>query len=466
MPTHDLLIIGGGPGGEAAALYGASAGLDVGLVEVNKVGGTCLHVGCIPAKELLETASVFRAVERAGEFGVNASAPTVDFAVTQQRKQAVIDRLHNGLSGLLKSRKVTMYDGMGSLHADHTVRVTGGASGDIEVTGTNVVLSTGSLPRTIPGFDIDGQIVLTSDEVLSLQSVPGSVAVVGGGAIGCEFASMLSDLGAEVTIFEFLPRILAGADEDLARIVERSFKKRGIGIKTGVAVKGHTPNPEGGTLLHYGEDDSSAVDKVIISVGRRPRSEALGLDGTAVVVDERGFVVVDELCRTAETGVYAIGDLIDTAQLAHVAYAEGVTIVKDILGESPVPVDYANVPWAIYCHPEVAFAGMTEEAAAEAGIDVAISKHRFTANGRALIVGETEGMVKIVAEKQADGSAGRLLGVHLAGPWVTEQLGQGYLAVNWEATVADIAQFIQPHPSLSELFGESVMALTGRSIHG
>lgn len=466
MPHHDVVIIGGGPGGEAAGLYGASAGLDIGVVEMNKVGGTCLHVGCIPAKELLETASVFRSVASAGEFGVNSSEPTVDFSVTQQRKQAVIDRLHKGLSGLFKSRGVTVYDGRGSLHANRTVRVSGGESGEVELTADHVVLATGSSPRTIPGFDVDGSVVLTSDEVLSLQEVPGSVAVIGGGAIGCEFASMLSDLGAQVTVFEALPRILAGADEDVARVVERSFKKRGITVHAGVGVKGHTPNPGGGTLLHYGDDESLVVDKVIVSVGRRPRSEALGLDGTAVRVDERGFVVTDELCRTDEPGVYAVGDLIDTAQLAHVAFAEGVLAIRDLLGESPPPVDYTNVPWAIYCHPEVAFAGLTEQQARDAGFDVVTSKHRYAGNGRALIIDEPDGLVKVVAEKHADGTAGRILGVHMAGPWVTEQLGQGYLAVNWEATVADVSEFIQPHPTLSELFGESVLALTGRSIHG
>lgn len=466
MPHHDVVIIGGGPGGEAAALYGASAGLDIGLVEMHKVGGTCLHVGCIPAKELLETASVFRTIEHAADFGVNSSAPTVDFSVTQQRKQAVIDRLHKGLSGLLKSRNVTTYHGVGSLHAGRTVRVTGGESGDVELTGDHIVLSTGSSPRTIPGFDIDGQLVLTSDEVLSLTEVPGSVAVIGGGAIGCEFASMLSDLGSDVAVFEALPRILAGVDEDAARVVERSFKKRDIAVHAGVGVTGHTPNPSGGTRLHYGDDESMVVDKVIMSVGRRPRSEALGLDGTAVQVDDSGFVFTDQWCRTSEPGVYAVGDLIDTAQLAHVAFAEGVLVIQELLGESPVPIDYDKVPWAIYCHPEVAFAGLTEQQAIDAGLDTVVSKHRYAGNGRALIVGETEGLVKVIAAKRPDGTAGQILGVHMAGPWVTEQLGQGYLAVNWEATVADVSQFIQPHPTFSELFGESVLALTGRSIHG
>jgi dihydrolipoamide dehydrogenase len=469
VPTgtkHDVVIIGGGPGGYAAALYGASAGLDIALVERNKVGGTCLHVGCIPAKELLETAAVFRAVGHAGEFGISTSAPSIDLTVTQARKQQVIDQLAGGLTGLLKKRKVTVYDGTGSLHAGRTVRVTGGQSGDVELQGDHVVLAGGSVPRTLPGFDVDGRLVVTSDEVLSIDRVPASAAVVGGGAIGCEFASMLADLGAQVTILEALPKILPGCDEDAAKVVERAFAKRGITVRTGVRIAGHTPRPEGGTTVHLEGGEGLDVDVIVMSVGRRPFADLLGLDGTAVVVGPRGFVEVDEWCRTAEPGVYAVGDLIATPALAHIGFAEGMLVIRDLLGESPLPIDYGKVPWCIYCHPEVAFAGHTEASAREAGFDVVVAKHRYAGNGRAMILGETEGLVKVIAEKRPDGTAGRILGVHLVGPWVTEQLGQGYLAVNWEATVDEVAQFIQPHPTMSELFGETVLSLTGRSLHG
>jgi dihydrolipoamide dehydrogenase len=462
----DVVVIGGGPGGYAAALYGASAGLRIALIEKNKVGGTCLHVGCIPAKELLETATVYRHVAGAKEFGIDTSQPTIDFSVTQARKQKVIDQLFKGLTGLLKSRKVTIYDGHGRLHADHKVSVTGGESGDVELTGDAVIIASGSLPRTIPGFEVDGEVVLTSDEVLSLHEIPSSVAVIGGGAIGCEFASVFADLGSQVTILEALPKILPGCDTDTANVVVRAFKKRGIEIKTGVKVAGHAPSKKGGTTIDLGEGGTLEVDKVVVSVGRRPNTDDLGLDGTGVKLDERGFVQVDELLRTGEAGVWSIGDCIDTPQLAHVGFAEAVAAITDILGEDVVPVDYGKVPWAIYCHPEVAFAGHTEASAKEAGFDVVTSKHRYTGNGRALIIGDSDGLVKIIAEKGADGRAGRILGVHMAGPWVTEQLGQGYLAVNWEATVDEVAHYIQPHPSLSELFGESVLALTGRSLHG
>ncbi len=464
MTSHDLIVVGGGPAGYASALYAAAAGLDVGLVERSKLGGTCLHVGCIPAKELLETAAVFRAVAHAAEFGVATSTPTLDMGVAQQRKQGIIDRLTGGLAQLLGSRKVTVYDGSGALGPGRTVTVSGGAE-SATLTGRNVILATGSVPRVLDGFTVDGTGVVTSDELLSLESVPATAVVIGGGAIGCEFASMLCDMGSAVTLLEALPRLLAGADTDVSRQVERSFKRRGMKVHTGVSVAGNDPSG-GSQIVRYGDGERVRAELVVVSVGRRPRTDGLGLDGTAVRIDERGFVEVDECCRTAEDGVYAVGDVVATPQLAHVGFAEGMLAVQDLLGEEPVPLDYGGVPWCIYCQPEVAFAGLTEQAARDAGLDVVVSKHRYASNGRAMIVGDTDGFVKVVAERTADGEAGRLLGVHLVGPWATEQLGQGYLAVNWEATVADVAGFIQPHPTLSELFGESVLSLTGRSLHG
>ncbi|MCP3910337.1 MAG: FAD-dependent oxidoreductase, partial [Actinomycetia bacterium] len=370
-----------------------------------------------------------------------------------------------GLSGLLEARKVTVYDGVGTLEADRSVRIRGGASGEVHLQADSVILAAGSVPRSIPGFDIDGRVVVTSDELLSLGELPRRAAVIGGGAIGCEFASMMADLGTEVTILEALPQILNGLDPDVAKVVQRSFKKRRLTTRTGVRVNGHQPGPDG-TVVSFGDDQSVTVDLVVVSVGRRPSSETLGLDSTGVSVEAGGFITVDSTMRTTMDGVWAVGDVVPTAQLAHVGFAEGMLAIRDILGEDPVPIDYDNVPWAIYCHPEVAFAGHSEQSAGEAGYEVVTSSHRFAGNGRAMIVGETEGLVKVIAEKQADGTGGRILGVHMVGPWVTEQLGQGYLAVNWEATVDEVAQFIQPHPTMSELFGETVMSLTGRALHG
>jgi dihydrolipoamide dehydrogenase len=384
----------------------------------------------------------------------------VEFATSQARKQKVVDQLWKGLQGLMKRRKITTVIGTGTLHANKLVRVDDGT----ELRADHVILASGSVPRTIPGFEVDGRYVMTSDEVLALDKLPTSAVVIGGGAIGCEFASMMSDLGVQVTVLEALPKLLPGCDKDVVDVVSRSFKKRGIDVRLGVKVHGHEPG-ENGTTVKFGDGEQVHVEAVVVSVGRRPLSDNLGLDGTGVQVDERGFVQVDERMRTAEPGVYAVGDLVATPALAHVGFAEAMVAIKDILGEDPVPVDYGKVPWCIYCHPEVAFAGMSEEAARDAGYDVVTKKDPFVGNGRALIVGDPEGMVKVIAERRPDGSAGRILGVHMVGPWVTEQLGQGYLAVNWEATPEEVGQFIQPHPTLSEVFGETVLALTGRGLH-
>ncbi len=463
--SFDLVVIGGGPGGYSAALYAASAGLQVALVEVDALGGTCLNRGCIPAKAFLETAAVHRHVAHAADFGIEAGTPSVHFEVTQARKRKIVAGLVGGIGAMCKSRKVEVLSGTGSLGPDRTVTVAHADGSSSSIRGEHVILAAGSVPRTIPGFERGGPI-MTSDEVLDLDHVPARIAVIGGGAIGCEFASTFADLGASVTLLEGLPKILPGLDADVARVVVKSFERKGIDIRTGVSVTGHTPNPAGGTSVHLGDGVSIEVDAVIVSIGRRPFADTLGLAGTGVRVGDRGHVQIDDYCRTGEPGVYAIGDLVDTPQLAHVAYAEAVMVVKHLLGEQPHPVDYSRVPWAIYCHPEVAWAGPGEDAAKAEGLDVVVGKHPFKFNSRAQILGETEGMVKVIAKRNSDGSAGQVIGVHMVGPWVTEQLSGGYLAVNWEATVDEIAEFIQPHPSLSELFGETVLSLTGRSFNG
>jgi len=465
IQKFDVVIIGGGPGGYAAALYGAAAGLNVALVERDKVGGTCLHRGCVPAKEFLETAHVRRTLEHAGAFGITTKGVSVDFAVSQGRKNDIVDKLHKGVSGLLKGRKVTTFEGTGRLDANNTVTVLDGADAGVVAQGTNVIIAAGSVPRTLPGFEVDGKIVVTSDEFLDLTALPETAAVIGGGAIGSEFASMLSDMGSKVTILEGLPSILAGCDTEVATVVQRAFKKRGIEIVTNAKITGHTPGKKGTTINLDGADDI-AVDMVVVSVGRRPRTEGLLGEGTGVEVNERGFVVADGYMRTANANVFAIGDVVaGTPQLAHVAFAEAIVAIKTIIGEHVVPVDYDRVPWAIYSNPEVAFCGLTEAAAKERGYDVVVKKDPFGGNSRAQIIGETDGVVKIIAEKRADGTAGQILGVHMAGPWVTEQLGAGYYAVNWEATAEEAAALIQPHPSLSETFGETLLALAGRGIH-
>ena len=462
LAEFDLVVLGGGPGGYAAALYGASAGMSIAMVEERRLGGTCLNRGCIPAKELLQTAEVFRTVKGAAEFGVHASSPTIDLAETQVRKQAVVDRLVGGLETLLKGRKVTIVPGTGTLMADaRTIRVSDGT----EVRGRNVIIATGSSPRALsaPGFEFDGERVLSSDHVLEVGRVPARVAVVGGGAIGCEFASFLVDVGAEVTILEALPQILGGVDQQVAQTVVRAFTKRGVKVQAGVRIVGLERGASDVAVRFVGKADEErlVVDQVVVSVGRRPRSESIGLEDAGVKVDERGFVAVDGNLRTSADGVYAVGDVVATPQLAHVAFAEGIVAIKTMLGEEPAPLDYDKVPWGIYCHPEVAFCGLTEAQATERGYDVETSVHRWGGNGRALIIGDTDGMMKIVAER----NGGPILGVHIAGPWATELIAEAYLSVNWEATPGDLGLLIHAHPTLSELFGESALALTGRSLH-
>ena len=455
---YDVVVLGGGPGGYAAALYGAAAGLNIVMIEEARVGGTCLHRGCIPAKELLQTAEVLRTVRTAKEFGVDAGQPSVDLAVSLARKQQVIDRLTKGLESLLKGRKVTVVPGTGTVvdAAAHHVRVSDGT----ELTGDALILATGSVPRSIPGFDFDGTRILSSDHVLEMDRVPGRTAIIGGGAIGCEFASYLADVGSEVTILEALPSILPGVDKQVAQVVARAFKKRNITVETGITITGVDTSGPALTVRATRGDESGdlEVDAVVVSVGRRARSEGIGLEGSGVGVDSRGFVEVDDHLRTAVPGVYAVGDLVATPALAHVGFAEAIVAIRTILGEDVPAVDYDRVPWGIYCHPEVAFTGLSEQAAKDRGHDVVTSIHRFGGNGRALIIGESDGMVKIVAERD-----GPILGVHIAGPWATELIVEGYLAVNWEATAEDLAALIHPHPTLSEAFGMAAMAFTGRS---
>ncbi len=457
----DVVVLGGGPGGYAAALYGGSAGLKVAVVEDQRVGGTCLHQGCVPAKELLQTAEVLRTIRGAGDFGVSIGdvEPILDLAVSQTRKQAVVDKLTKGVEGLLKQRGVVTIPGWGTL-ADgpgHVVRV-----GDTDLVGDAVILATGSYPRALPGLDFDGVRVLSSEHVLALEQVPRRALVVGGGAIGCEFASMLTDFGAEVTIVEMAPRLLPGADEQVADFLGRRFKRRGITVHTDARLT----SIEGTSELAVGFDGpngpvSMTVDAIIVSVGRGPRTTDMGFEEAGVEILSSGHVRVDGAMATNVPGIYAVGDIVDSPQLAHVAFAEAIIAIQAILDEDPAPIEYDKVPWGIYCHPEVAWAGLTEEQATARGLDVVKQVHRFGGNSRALILGEPEGFVKILA----DAGDHTVLGVHVIGPWATELVGEGYLAVNWEATTDDIGRLVHAHPTLSELFGESALAFSGRGIH-
>lgn len=457
----DVVVLGGGPGGYAAALYGAAAGLRIALIEEQRVGGTCLHRGCIPAKELLQTAEVLRTVANAKEFGVDAGQPTLDLRTSQTRKQQIVDRLTRGLESLLKTRKVTVVPGTGTV-VDAAARHVRVSDGTELIGNSGLILATGSVPRSLPGLEFDGSRVLSSDHVLQLEQVPPRVSIIGGGVVGCEFASLLRDMGSEVTILEMLPRILPGVDAEASDVLARAFAKRGIAVYPGARVT----SIEGTRELQIGFDASGqaaavTVEKVIVSIGRAPRSFAIGLENSGVMLDEGGFIAVDSQMRTAVPGVYAVGDVVNTPQLAHVGFAEAIVAIKTIMGEAVQPVDYDKVPWGIYTYPEIGFTGLTEDQARERGHDVVTSVQHFVGNARALIIGEADGIVKVVAERD-----GPILGVHIAGPWATELIAEGYLAVNWEATPAEIAQLVHAHPTLSELFGESMLALTGRSLHG
>jgi dihydrolipoamide dehydrogenase len=453
----DIVVLGGGPAGYATALYGAAAGLHIALVEEQRVGGTCLHRGCVPAKELLQTADVLRTVRDASEFGVDAGEPTLDLGRAQIRKQDVVDRLTKGTETLLRGRNVTIVEGRGTVVDARRIRVDDGT----ELSGRNLLIATGSAPRALPGLDFDGTRVLSSDHVLELTELPARVVIIGGGVIGAEFASMLIDMGSEVTVLEALPRILSTVDAEVGGVVKRSFKKRGVDVQEGARVTSIEGTRELTVAWDAGNGEQSvAVDKVIVSIGRAPLSRNIGLEDIGVAIDERGYVVVDEMLRTSVDGVFAAGDVIDAPQLAHVGFAEGITLVKHILGEAPPPIDYDKVPWVIYCRPEVATCGLTEEQARAKGIDVVVAKHRFGGDARALIIGEAEGLVKLVTD--ADGL---LLGAHIAGPWATELLAEGYLSVNWEANAADIAALVHPHPTLSEVFGEAALSRMGRPLH-
>jgi dihydrolipoamide dehydrogenase len=466
MSDYDIVVLGGGPGGYAAALYAASAGQRVALVEKRDLGGTCLNRGCIPAKALLHAAEVYRTVGHAADFGINVgegATLSADWPAVNKRKSGIVSTLQKGLAGLLKRRKVTVVNGFGSLTPSGAVSVDGQT-----LTGKAVIICAGSEPRSLPGLEIDGTRIVTSDHATNSDaaSLPERVAVIGGGVIGSEFASVYTDFGVQTTLLEALPNgvLPVGPDRDTANILARALAKRGTAIHAEARV-GAVEATSNGLLVPFETpkgSDKIEVDQLLVAIGRRPVSEGMGLAEAGVTVSDRGFIDVDTATMvTSRPGVYAIGDCVPTPGLAHVAYAEAVVAVQAILGENPAPVDYGKVPWVVYTHPEVAWAGMTEAEARAAGHDIEVHKHSFAGNGRAMILGDTDGLVKVVAAR-----GGPILGVHLAGPWVSELLHEGYLAVNWEALPSDVGALIHAHPSLSEAIGETMIPFSGRSLHG
>jgi dihydrolipoamide dehydrogenase len=450
----DLVILGGGSGGYAAALRAAELGKSVVLIEKDKVGGTCLHRGCIPTKALLHAGEIADAARDSATFGVNATFEGIDMAGVHKYKDGVISKNHKGLVGLITGRGIEIVEGSGRLTGPRTVSVNGDT-----YTGTNVILATGSYSRSLPGLELDGQRVIASEHALQLDHVPSSAIVLGGGVIGVEFASAWKSFGAEVTIVEALPHLLPLEDEANSKLLERAFRRRGIGFKLGARFERVEPTDSGVRVFLEG-GTSLEAELLLVAVGRGPSSADLGYEEQGVALD-RGFVVVDDYCRTSVDGVYAVGDVIPTLQLAHLGFAEGIMVAEHIAGLPVVPIDYAGVPRITYSQPEVASVGYTEAQAAEKyGADnIRTVTYDLSGNGRSAIL-DTKGAVKLVAEKD-----GPVLGVHIVGDRVGELIAEAQLIYNWEALPAEVAQLIHPHPTQSEAIGEAHLLLAGKPLH-
>lgn len=456
--VYDVVIIGGGPGGYAAALYAHNFGLNVALVEKDTVGGTCLLRGCIPAKAWLKSAELFSEVKRAGEFGIEVGEPGINWGAILERKNKVVDGLVKGLSGLLQLRKVDIYEGTGRL-AGGGVEVAGNDGEFHRLEARNVIIATGSRPRSIPGYDFDGNRIASSREALDWTERPQRVAIIGAGAIGCEFAALLGETGSEVHLFEMLDQVVPGAEPEAAKVLSREFKKKGVKVRTGVAVDPAEVHEDRVVVPFDG--DAVEVDTVLVAVGRAPVTEGIGLETTKVEV-ERGFVHVDKATMmTAEPSIYAVGDIVaGTPQLAHAGFAEGIAAITHIATGEAVPVDYRAIPLVVYTHPEIASVGLTESAAREAGYDIETHDHGMRGVGRAIIQGEVGGMVKIISEV-----GGPIVGATVVGPGAGEIIHELMYAVAWEALPAEAAAFIHAHPTVSEAIGETLLSAAGRSLH-
>jgi dihydrolipoamide dehydrogenase len=457
--SYDLVILGAGSGGYACALRAAELGKRVALIERDKVGGTCLHRGCIPTKALLHAAEVADLAAEGPGIGVQSSLDGIDMGGVNSYKDKVVTRLWKGLTGLVASRKIEVIEGTGRLVSPTSVRV-----GDRVLTGEHVVLATGSDTRTLPGLEIDGRRIITSEHALQLDHVPSSVVVLGGGVIGVEFASVWKSFGADVTIVEMLPHLLPTEEESSSKLLERAFRRRQIAFKTGVRFESVKENGDGVTVM-LGDGSSVDAELMLVAVGRGPVSAGLGYDEVGVAMD-RGFVLVDEYCRTNVPTISAIGDLRPGWQLAHVGFAEGIMVAEQLGGLNPPPVDYDGVPRITYCSPEVASVGITSEQAAARGIDVTEFTYDLAGNGKSQIL-QTAGAVKVLVEGGSRGTAagGRTLGVHVVGARAGDLISEAQLIVNWEATPADVAQLIHPHPTQSEAIGEAFLALAGKPLH-
>ena len=472
--SFDLVILGAGTGGYSAAFRASQLGLRVALVDEGKIGGTCLHRGCIPTKALLESASLAERIRHASEFGLDLPGDAVvDYAKVAQRRDMVVNRMWKGLGSLVKKYKVTWIQGRGRLEGAHKVRVslagddgTPGAGGEIILEATDVILATGSRVKSLPGIIPDGSRIVTSDDVLKMSTMPSSLIVIGAGAVGVEFASMYHDLGAKVTLLEYLPAVVPLEDRDVSKELERSFTRRGIRVMTSARFDAAsvvtsddgvrmTVGPEGGAA------EELAAEMLLVAAGRATNVEDVGLETTAAEVD-RGIVKVDGHMRTREAHLYAIGDIVGGLQLAHTAAHEGIIAAHVIAGEADVhPMDYVAQPRATYCRPEIASVGLTEQQCEQRGLPVKVGKVPFQAVGKAIIGGEYEGFAKIIGHAETD----ETLGVHVIGPHATDLIAEASLALSLEATPWEIGAATHAHPTLSEILGEAAMAVDGRSIN-
>ncbi|MBP1950408.1 dihydrolipoyl dehydrogenase [Virgibacillus litoralis] len=469
---YDLVILGGGTGGYVAAIRASQLGMQVAVVEKGQLGGTCLHRGCIPSKALLRSAEVFKQTKEASEYGVDTNDTTLNFVKVQERKDSIVKSLHQGVQGLMKKGKIDVYEGFGRILGPSIFSPMPGTisieyeNGDENtmIVPKNVLVATGSKPKSLPGLDIDGEIVMTSDEALHMEELPSSIIIVGGGVIGIEWASMLADFGVKVTVVEFLDQILPTEDEAIAKEVEKLLKNKGITFVKSAKVLPDTLQKEKGVTVDAeinGKNETFDADKMLVSVGRKANTTNIGLENTDIVV-ERDVIQTNKHYQTKESHIYAIGDVIGGMQLAHVASHEGIIAVEHMADKNPLPMDYDSVPTCIYSNPEVASVGLTEKQAKEKGIEVKVGKFPFKAIGKALVHGESDGFVKVIADKNNED----LIGVHMIGPHVTDMISEAGLAKVLDAASWEVAHTIHPHPTLSEIMGEAALAVDEKQIHG
>ena len=466
--SFDVVILGGGNAGYSAAFRLVGLGLSVAMIEKDKVGGTCLHRGCIPTKALLHAADLVDEIRHSSDFGIMVQEPQVDWDQVQTFKDSVVGRMYKGLSGLVARRKIELVEGEGRLVDPRTLQVRT-ADGDRTLRAEKaVIVAPGSFPRDLPFIEADGDKVHNSNHALK-ENIPGSVIIVGGNYIGLEFASVYRSFGADVTVVEMLDRIAPAEDSDISEALAKLLQRRGIKFKLGVSVTGAKPADQG-VEVEIEKDNNKetlSAERMFVAIGRAPRTENIGLDEVGVKT-EKGYIVVDQNFRTSVDGVFAIGDAIHVPdadglhpQLAHVAFAEGMKVAERIAGQDPAPVDYRNIPHVIYCQPEVAAVGLSEDRAKEMGMDVETKRYPFSANARALMLGGGQGFVKTVAEMD-----GAVVGVHVVGPRASDIITEAQLVTSWEAYPSELAELMHPHPTLSEVIGETFLELAGKPLHG